>query len=90
MYECFERYFIYINEQYGQIVASSAFESSFEVHETKLIGVEALWEILLCARSNKVYKKATEFIHKLYKKMSPTLAENLNEIKVELLETCME
>lgn len=51
MYECFERYFIYINEQYGQIVTSSMFEGTFEVHETKLIGVEALWEILLSARS---------------------------------------
>jgi hypothetical protein len=90
MYECFERYFIYINEQYGQIVTSSAFESAFEVYETKLIGVEALWEILLCARSTKVYKQATEFLHKLYKKMSPSLIEKLHEIKEDLLQTCME
>ena len=85
MYECFERYFIYINEQYGQIVTSSAFESAFEVFETKLIGVEALWEITLCVRNEKVYNKATEFLHKLYKKMSPTLTEKLNDIKEDLL-----
>ena len=90
MYECFERYFMFINEQYGQIVTNSAFESAFEVFETKLIGVEALWEILLCARSNKVYKQATEFLHKIYKKMSPTLVDRLNEIKEDLLHTCME
>lgn len=90
MYECFERYFIYINEQYGQIVTSSVFEGTFEVHETKLIGVEALWEILLCARNQKVYKQATEFLHKIYKKMSPALIEKLSEIKHELLEICME
>lgn len=90
MYECFERYFMYINELYGQIVTNSAFESAFEVHETKLIGVEALWEILLCARNAKVYKSATEFLHKLYKKMSPSLVEKLNEIKEDLLMTCMD
>lgn len=90
MYECFERYFIYINEQYGQIVTNSAFESNFEVFETKLIGIEALWEILLCARNIKVYKKATEFLHKIYKKMSPELVDRLNEIKEDLLYNCME
>jgi hypothetical protein len=55
------------------------------VFETKLIGIEALWEITLCARNNGVYKKAAEFLHKLYKKMSPTLVEKLNEIKEDLL-----
>jgi hypothetical protein len=85
MYECFERYFIYINEQYGQIVTNSAFEQNFEVFETKLIGVEALWEILLCARNQKVYKSATDFLLKIYKKMSPSLVERLNEIKEDLL-----
>jgi len=90
MYECFERYFMYINELYGQIVTNSAFESAFEVHETKLIGIEALWEILLCARNTKVYKSATEFLQRLYKKMSPSLIDKLNEIKEELLVTCMD
>jgi hypothetical protein len=90
MYECFERYFIYINEQYGQIVTNSAFEQNFEVFDTKLIGIEALWEVLLCARNSKVYKSATEFLHKIYKKMSPSLVERLIEIKEELLQNCME
>ena len=90
MYECFEKYFIYTNEQYGQIVTNSTFESSFEVFETRLIGVEALWEILLCARNHKVYIQATEFLHKIYKKMSPSLMDRLNEIKEDLLQTCME
>jgi hypothetical protein len=89
MYECFERFMIYINEMYGQIVSSNSFDSTFTVYETKLIGVEALWEIVLCVRSDKVYKKAAEFLHKLYKKMSPSLVEKLNEIKEDLLHTCM-
>lgn len=90
MYECFERFMIYINEQYGQIITNNAFESAFEVFETKLIGVEALWEITLCSRNVRVYDKSAEFLHKLYKKMSPTLVEKLNEIKEDLLQTCMD
>ena len=61
------------------------FESNFEVFETKLIGVEGLWEIALCVRNDKVYRKAADFLHKLYKKMSPTLASKLKEIKEDLL-----
>ena len=63
MYQCFERYFIYINEQYGQIVTShlslsnlgsqtcdiTASPIQFEVFDDKLIGIEALWEIILGA-----------------------------------------
>jgi hypothetical protein len=90
MYECFEKFLVYINEQYGQIVTNSAFDSAFEVFETKLIGIEALWEIALCVREDKVYKRAADFLHKLYKKMSPSLVENLNEIKEDLLQTCMD
>lgn len=89
MYECFERYLIYINEQYGQIVTNS-YDSSFEVFETKLIGVEGLWEIALCVRNEQVYQRAADFLHKLYKKMSPSLVEKLNEIKEDLLQTCMD
>jgi hypothetical protein len=37
-----------------------------------------------------VYKSATEFLHKIYKKMSPSLVERLIEIKEELLQHCME
>jgi hypothetical protein len=85
MYECFEKFLVYINESYGQIVTNNAFDSAFEVFETKLIGVEGLWEIALCVRDEKVYKKAADFLHKLYKKMSPSLIEKLNEIKEDLL-----
>lgn len=61
------------------------FEANIEVFDTKLIGSEALWEITLCARNEKVYQKSTEFLHKLYKKMSPSLKDKLNEIKEDLL-----
>lgn len=73
MYQCFERYFIYINEQYGQIVTSTASLSNlhlqtcdisaaplqFEVFDPQLIGIEALWEIILGAADEQIYKRAS-------------------------------
>ena len=45
----------------------------------------------MCVRNDKVYKKAAEFLHKLYKKMSPELIKDrLKEIKEDLLQTCMD
>ena len=84
MYQCFERYFIYINEQYGQIVTTThslsglasqtcditATPLQFEVHDRQLIGIEALWEIILGAQDERIYKRASEFLMRLYKKLS--------------------
>lgn len=63
MYLCFERFFLNINEQYGQIVTSTTWlnnlvanggkshwhspPAQFEVFDHQLIGMEALWEIIL-------------------------------------------
>ena len=66
------------------------YESQYEIFETKLIGIEALWELIFTVRDEAVYKRASTFLHRLYKKLSPTLAENLNPIKEEFLQTCME
>lgn len=45
IYECFESFFIHVNEQYGQIVTT--FHTQLEVFDVKLIGIEALIEIVL-------------------------------------------
>lgn len=87
-YECFEEYFTYINVQFGQLIKGS-YSGSYEVFETKLIGIQALWEIVLQAKDQKVHQKASKFLLTLYKKLSPDLAENLNNIKEEFLKTCM-
>ena len=71
MYLCFEKFFIYINEQYGQIVTSthsianltiqnnswSASPVQFEVFDHQLIGIEALWEIILGVCDEEISKR---------------------------------
>ena len=58
IYTCFEHFFVHINEQYGQIVSM---HSQLEVFEYKLIGSEALQEIVLQVRDKKVYERVTAF-----------------------------
>lgn len=45
IYSCFENFFIHVNEQYGQIVTT--FQTQLEIFDFKLIGIEALIEIVL-------------------------------------------
>jgi len=53
--------------------------------------MEALWEIVLQVRDEKVYKKASMFLQKLYKRMNQKLlSERLSEIKKGVLQTCMD
>lgn len=74
--------------QFGQLIKGS-YIGSYEVFETKLIGIQALWEIVLQAKDAKVHQKASKFLLTLYKKLSPDLYNNLNLIKEEFLKTCM-
>jgi len=87
-YDCFEEYFTYINVQFGQLIKNN-YGGSYEVFETKLIGIQALWEIVLQAKVESVHVKASKFLLTLYKKLSPDLIENLNQIKEEFLKICM-
>lgn len=52
IYGCFESFFIHVNEQYGQIVTT--FGTQLEIFDVKLIGIEALIEIVLQVRDTKV------------------------------------
>jgi len=95
MYQCFERYFIYVNEQYGQIVTSThsltnlncqtcditSTPLQFEVFDHQLIGVEALWEIILGAQDEQIYKRASQFLIRLYKKLSSDLIDDISNLK---------
>jgi len=72
--------------QFGQLIKGNN-EGSYEVFDTKLIGIQALWEIVLISKDPKVHKKASKFLLTLYRKLSPQLLENLNSIKEEFLKT---
>jgi hypothetical protein len=83
-YDCFEEYFVYINVQFGQLIKGN-YLSSVEVFDTKLIGIQALWEIVLQAKDQNVHQKASKFLLLLFKKLSPDLVEKLNVIKEDFL-----
>jgi hypothetical protein len=60
------------------------------VYNTKLIGIEGLWEIVLLSKREDVYQASSKFLHQIFKSLSPDLKENLKEIKEEFLAICME
>lgn len=43
--------------------------TQFEVHTHELVGIEALWEIVLSAPNQDIYQKSSSFLSKLYKKL---------------------
>jgi hypothetical protein len=89
IYKCFEDFFIHVNEQYGQIVLS--YSDSIEVFDNKLIGMEALLEIVLQVRDKTVHEKAFKFLLKIYKNLNAELlTEKIQEIKLDMLQTCTE
>ena len=88
IYGCFESFFIHVNEQYGQIVTT--FQTQIEVYDFKLIGIEALIEIVLQVRDDKVHERASAFLMKIYKSLNKDLIEEkIAEIKMDLLSVCM-
>lgn len=87
-YNCFEEYFVYMNVQFGQLIRGQ-YSGSYEVYETKLIGIQALWEIVLQAKDQEIYQKSSKFLMVLYRKLSPELFGSLNSIKEEFLKICM-
>ena len=77
-----------MNEQYGQIVTT--FGTQLEVFDVKLIGIEALMEIVLQVRDSKVQEKAAAFLLKIYKSCNKELMEEkIVEIKMDLLSVSM-
>ena len=49
---------------------SAQMPTQFEVHTHALVGVEALWEIVLAAPSKEIYEKSLSFILKLYTQLN--------------------
>ena len=86
MYSCFERFFLYVNERYGQIETKSRSRGILNeiyspqvyivVYDHQLIGIEALWEIILGAQDERINKKASALLMKLFKNLA---TDNENE-----------
>ena len=68
---------------------NGSYSGTYEVFDTRLIGIEAIWEIVLQARNDDVFKKASKFLLQLFKSLSKELKENLPKIKENFLQICM-
>lgn len=61
-----------------------------EVFNIQLVGMEALWEIVLQARDSTVAQQSASFLSKLYRRLSQGVLEsNIREIKNIFIETVM-
>lgn len=61
-----------------------------EVHNIQLVGMEALWEIVLQARDSVVAQQSQAFLSKLYRRLAQSVLEtSLKEVKQMFLETAM-
>jgi uncharacterized lipoprotein YajG len=59
--------------------------TNFEVYSIELIGIEALWEIILSAPNEEIYQKSSSFLSKIYKSM-----QQKEDIKEFIYQNCME
>ena len=59
--------------------------------DNKLIGMEALLEIVLQVRDKTVHEKAFKFLLRIYKNLNAELLTGkIQEIKLDMLQTCTE
>jgi ubiquitin C-terminal hydrolase len=83
-FDCFEKFFLCINQQHG-LIARHDFTFDPDVQDINLLGLEALWEILLQAYSPEVSASATSFFKKLYQGLRNCTVE----AQEGLLKSCM-
>lgn len=84
-FDCFEKFFLCINQQHG-LIAKHDFTYDPDVQDINLLGLEALWEILLQAHSPAVASAAANFFKKLYQGLRNCTAE----AQEGLLKSCMQ
>jgi hypothetical protein len=56
MLSCFWEFFLHVNAQYGQIETLAL--DNFKVHTHKLIGIEALFEIVFTSTCEQVHQNS--------------------------------
>lgn len=83
-YKCFETVFLNINKQHG-LLHKYDFDEEIDVKEINLLGIQAVWELILQARCDIVHKDALKLLKNIYKglrKCSPDVQE-------DFLSSCM-
>lgn len=83
-YRCFESYFININKQHG-LIEKSEWSEDYDINDISLLGIQALWELILQARNDTVYRNAQNLFKRLFK----GLRKNSLEMQQNFLKNCM-
>jgi len=82
MFSCFREFFLHTNAQYGQI--EMLVLGNFKAYSHNLIGIEALWQIVLSVTDEQTHKVSLEFLIRLFKRLEMT-----EEVKIYILDICM-
>jgi len=64
-FQCFDKFFININKQHG-LLYKYEFDDEIDVKDIDLLGMKALWEVVLQARDEVVFKEALSLLERLY------------------------
>merc|ERR1712176_744045 len=72
-YECFERYFVFINCQKNHLQMLLSNKSFMVNNYDDLIGFDMLWQIAITSTHSIVHKKSTDLINKICNRVSAEL-----------------
>jgi hypothetical protein len=72
-------------------VAKSLSSAQFTAYEFNLIGMEALWEIVMQVRSEQVHEQAEALLARVYRRLDKETLENrLSQLKSHVLHCSMD
>ena len=87
-FNCLKYIVIALNSHYRRIKVLQ--NNTFEIVDMQLFGVRVIWQIALEAKDENVQKSAANFLHDIYKRISPELAEKSGkEVRKDFLVQCM-
>lgn len=97
-FTAFEKYFVYTNRGRGGLrgqksaAGPDAADKYLEfdiVDFEKLVGVEALWTIVLEATNEDVTKRSIAFLNKVHERLAPELTDRVALVRAKYIEECM-
>ena len=83
-FSCFEKFFINVNKQF-RLISNYGSDENLEVIDIKLISIDALWEIMLQAKSELVFMACSSLMKRIYRGLKTCSLE----IQEDFIKTCM-
>eukprot|EP01084_Bolivina_argentea_P313674 543215_1 len=88
-YDCFERYFVFVNCQKNHLQMLYSNKAFMVNNYDHLIGLDMLWEIALKSKNDIVHKKSTDMINKICNRVSAELKSDIGRIRASVLDKIM-